>query len=78
MVDLVTRAEPLGPAELDQLELRLRTSLGSQIHDLRVTQRNGVFVLRGCSRTYFAKLLAEQKLDAVVGHRLIFNEIVVK
>ena len=62
-------------AELNQLEARVQTRLLGIVHDLRlIAQERGV-VLRGRSRTYYGKQLAQQAIMQAAPMPLLANEI---
>jgi hypothetical protein len=58
-----------------QLETRIRVRLGGQIRDIRVVCRDDGLVLQGCSRTYYAKQLAQHVVMEVTSIPIIANEI---
>ena len=62
-------------AELNQLEARVQTRLLGIVQDLQlIAQERGV-VLRGRSRTYYGKQLAQQAIMQAAPMPLLANEI---
>lgn len=61
-----------------QLKGRIEQRASGRIHDLSVECSTDLIILRGRSRTYHAKQLAQQAvLDHVAGHTHVANQIVV-
>jgi hypothetical protein len=59
------------------LETELRSRLRGQVSGLRVVQRDAGLVLQGCSRSYYAKQLAQHNLMRATSLPLVANEIAV-
>jgi hypothetical protein len=59
------------------IEAELRSRLRGQVSELRVVQQATGLVLQGCSRTFYAKQLAQHVLMRATDMPLIANEIAV-
>ncbi len=68
---------PLSPASLECMEMHLQGHFRGRIFDLVVTRCEDGVVLRGKSRTYHAKQLAQHVVMARFGVRIVANDIVV-
>ena len=60
---------------IDELQGRLQVELHGQVHDLRVLLREDGLILRGMSRTYYAKQLAQHAAMKATRVRIAANEI---
>ena len=67
------------PADLaDRLEVQIARRTGGQVRDLRVTFHDDRIVMRGRSRTYHLKQIAQEAaLDETGGRPILVNEIAV-
>src|SRR5437879_4085674 len=63
------------PDEVAALESRLQHQLSGRIRDLHLLLRGHALVLRGYSRTYYAKQLAQHALMSVTNLPIVANEI---
>ena len=61
--------------ELEQIETRLRGQLMGRIRDLTLLRRHDGLVLRGFSRTYYAKQLAQHAVMQAIDLPILANEI---
>jgi hypothetical protein len=60
---------------LDQLEARLKHQLSGRVSDLHLEMDEGGLVLRGRTRTYYAKQLAQHALMQATDLLIVANEI---
>jgi hypothetical protein len=63
---------------LDQLEAQVQSRLSGQIRDLQLLFRDNGLVLRGRTRTYYAKQLAQHAVMQACELSLLANEIEVQ
>ncbi len=63
------------PLEIAALEAQLRSGLRGQVSDLSLQARDGGLVLRGRSRTYYAKQLAQHGVMRSSRLPVLANEI---
>jgi len=61
--------------KIDQIETRLRGQLGSRIRDLCLQLRGDGLVLRGFTRTYYAKQLAQHAVMQAIDLPIVSNDI---
>jgi hypothetical protein len=61
--------------ELDQLEIHLQGQLNGRVRDFRLVPRGRGLILRGRSRSYYGKQLAQHAVMAVVSLPIVANEI---
>ncbi len=62
-------------SEIAEIEAQLRGRLRGRVNELRVVMRDDGLVLRGSSRTYHAKQLAQHGLMQATRLPLVANEI---
>jgi hypothetical protein len=62
-------------AEYEQLTARLRSRLNGRVRDIHVLSRENGVVLKGQSRTYYAKQLAQHVVMEATELPIIANEI---
>jgi hypothetical protein len=60
---------------LAKLAARLQARLRGRVRDFRLESQAGGVVLRGQSRTYYAKQIAQQEVMAAAGLRILANRI---
>jgi hypothetical protein len=65
------------PDEVESAELNLRGRLRGRVSSLCLSVSDRGFILRGNSRTYYAKQLAQHMLMALCRFPIAANEIVV-
>jgi hypothetical protein len=65
-------------SDLEQLEVHLQTRLSSRVRDLQIQLRDGCLVLRGYTRTYYAKQLAQHEVMNRTSLPIGANEIEVR
>jgi hypothetical protein len=58
-----------------ELERHIRRKLGGQIHDIRLVVGPKGLILRGRTRTYYAKQLAQHLVMAAMDLPILANEI---
>jgi hypothetical protein len=63
---------------IEQLETHLQTRLAGRVRELRVLAWDHGLVLRGWSRSYYAKQLAQHALMTATPFPLVANEIEVR
>ena len=63
---------------LEQIELRLQCRLGGRVRNLRLVLHGDGVVLRGLTRTYYGKQLAQHAVMETVPWPIVANEIEVK
>jgi hypothetical protein len=63
---------------LDQLEAQVQSRLSGQVRDLQLLLRDNGLVLRGRTRTYYAKQLAQHAVMQACELSLLANEIEVQ
>jgi hypothetical protein len=61
--------------ELEELETRLQSQLGSRVRDLRLEMEGDAIVLRGYARTYYVKQVAQQTVMRLTDLPILANEI---
>jgi hypothetical protein len=61
--------------ELDELEAHLQSHLSGRISGLRLDVQGDGLILRGRTRTYYAKQLAQQALMKATPIPIVANEI---
>lgn len=61
--------------KIDELEGRLQAQLGGRIRDLNLLVRDDGLILRGFTRTYYAKQLAQHAVMGEVDLPIVANEI---
>jgi hypothetical protein len=61
--------------ELDELEARLQSCLSGRVSGLRLRFHGDGLILRGWTRTYYAKQLAQQTLMKATSIPIAANEI---
>jgi hypothetical protein len=61
--------------DIPQLEALIRTKLFGRVRDLRLVMQDEGLVLRGNSRTYYAKQLAQEAVMEAQHLPLVANEI---
>jgi osmotically-inducible protein OsmY len=66
------------PAQLEEIERRLRLRLGGQARNLRVTVKDGRVVLEGLAASYYIKQLAQHLVLSILGTANLWNEIEVQ
>ena len=73
----VEQANPLSPPsqELDQLEIHLQCQLNGRVRDFRLVARGRGLILRGRSRSYYGKQLAQHAVMEAVNLPIVANEI---
>jgi hypothetical protein len=73
----VEQTEQLPPPsqELDQLEVHLQGQLNGRVRDLRLVPRGRGLILRGRSRSYYGKQLAQHAVMEAVSLPIVANEI---
>ena len=64
-----------GQAKLDELELQLQGQFSGRVADFRVLDLEGGIVLRGFTRTYYLKQLAQQAVMNLTDLPILANEI---
>lgn len=74
---MLERAEIRHELTAHQLEARIHASLGGRIRDLQVSLHEKYVVLRGWTKTFHAKQLAQHCVMSTVGRPLL-NEIEVR
>lgn len=62
-------------SEIEQLEARVRCRLGGRVRDLQVLGRASGLVLKGHTRTYYAKQLAQHAVMEATELPILANEI---
>ena len=62
-------------AKLDELELKLQRQFSGRVADFRVFHLGGGIVLRGFTRTYYLKQLAQQAVMNLTDLPILANEI---
>ena len=62
-------------AKLDELELQLQGQFTGRVADFRVLSSGGGIVLRGFTRTYYLKQLAQQAVMNRTDLPIVANEI---
>lgn len=67
--------EIIAGVPLDQLETLLQRRLVGRVRDLRVEHSERGVVLRGWTRTYYAKQLAQHAAMESTGLQVLANEI---
>jgi hypothetical protein len=65
-------------SETTQIEARIRSRLSGRIRGLRVLRENNGLILRGRTRTYYAKQLAQHAVMAATDLPILANEIEVR
>jgi hypothetical protein len=75
MDDLAGQCTSLEASDLLELETRLRARLRGRVQELRLEQSEGGLILRGCSRTYYGKQLAQHAVMDAVNLPILANEI---
>jgi osmotically-inducible protein OsmY len=60
---------------IDQLETHVQSQLNGRIRDFRVQVRERGLILRGQTRTYYAKQLAQQAVMQISAWPILANEI---
>jgi hypothetical protein len=65
-------------SEIDHLEARVRCRLSGTVRDLRVIGLADGLVLKGLTRTYYAKQLAQHAVMEATELPIVANEIVVR
>jgi hypothetical protein len=71
----MTPTEDAASAELTELEARVLSRLLGRVRDFRLIARRSGLVLRGHSRTYYGKQLAQQVVMATTTLPIVANEI---
>jgi hypothetical protein len=66
---------PRRAPEIEQLEARVRCRLSGRVRDLQVLGRDHGLVLKGHSRTYYAKQLAQHAVMEATQLPILANEI---
>lgn len=61
--------------ELDQLEVHLQSQLNGRVRDFRLVPRGRGLILRGRSRSYYGKQLAQHAVMDAVNLPIVANEI---
>ena len=61
--------------ELDELEARLQSCLSGRVSGLRLRFHGDGLILRGWTRTYYAKQLAQHAVMAATKLPILANEI---
>jgi hypothetical protein len=72
---LAPHAGGVQTVEIAQIETRILCQLGARIYDLQVLRREKGLILRGRTRTYYAKQLAQHAVMAVTDLPILANEI---
>ncbi len=67
--DVVTREG------LDQVEMQVQFRLNGRVRDFRLALLNGGLILRGSTRTYYSKQLAQHAVMEAVDLPIIANDI---
>ncbi len=62
-------------AKLDELEIQLQGQFSGRVADLHVLSLGGGIVLRGFTRTYYLKQLAQQAVMNLTDLPILANEI---
>src|SRR5437762_1011792 len=62
-------------SQLERLAAAVQARLGGQVRDLQLLLRDNGLVLRGRTRTYYAKQLAQHAVMKVTEQRIWANEI---
>jgi hypothetical protein len=74
--DMSLAVDSICPApELDELESHLQSFLSGRISGLQLVPQGDGVVLRGRTRTYYAKQLAQQALMKATPMPIVANEI---
>lgn len=64
-----------GPDALDELETRLQGQLSGRVRNLQLVLHDRGIVLRGLTRTYYGKQIAQQAVMEVLDLPIVANEI---
>lgn len=59
----------------DQLEASVSLRLGGRVRDLRLVIRGDQVIVKGSSRSYYAKQLAQHAVMELTGLKILANEI---
>jgi hypothetical protein len=68
-------AQRLMRTELDEVEVHLQSHLSGRIRDLTLFLHDGSVILRGFTRTYYAKQLAQAAVMRLTELPILANEI---
>jgi hypothetical protein len=72
---ITSRLDPQPPDVLGQLESRLQCQLNGRVRNLQLVLHNSGLVLRGVSRTYYGKQLAQHVVMETLDLPIVANEI---
>jgi hypothetical protein len=70
--------DPALREEIERLEVKLRSRLGGQVHNLRLVVNGRGFVLLGHARTHYAKQLAQEAAIEGMPLPILANKIEVR
>jgi hypothetical protein len=74
-VRAVDRSFPASAEQIAELELHVRYRLGGRVRDFELAPAERGLILRGRTRSYYAKQLAQYAVMEVAGQAIAANEI---
>jgi len=69
------RIDPGCQEILDELEARVRNSLGGRLQDFRILRQDGCLILQGRATSYYVKQLAQHHVQACSELPVLANDI---